>query len=137
VYWYETEQGGTVQKIKNIKLALVAGLLFALVTLGSCLPASTDGGGEEGGTASFIPLVVILVLLAGMVYFLMIRPMRQREKKHDVMLQELNKGDKVITAGGIYGEIESIDETSVVLRVESGAKIRVTKGGVLNRQEPT
>lgn len=126
-----------MQKIKNIKLALVAGLLFALVTLGSCLPASTDGGGEEGGTASFIPLVVILVLLAGMVYFLMIRPMRQREKKHDVMLQELNKGDKVITAGGIYGEIESIDETSVVLRVESGAKIRVTKGGVLNRQEPT
>ena len=125
-----------MQKIKTIKLALVSGLLFALVTMGSCLPASTEGG-EEGGTASFIPLVVILVLLAGMVYFLMIRPMRQREKKHDAMLQELNKGDKVITAGGIYGEIESIDETSVVLRVESGAKIRVTKGGVLNRQEPT
>jgi len=124
-----------VQKYSIIKLALV-GLLLALVAMGGCIPEATDGGGEEGGTASFIPLVVILVLLAAMVYFLMIRPMRQREKKHDVMLQDLNRGDKVITAGGIYGEIESIDETSVVMRVESGAKIRVTKGGVLNRQEP-
>ena len=81
------------------------------------------------------PIIILLVLVFGLFYFLMIRPMRQREKKHDQMVSELNKGDKVITAGGIYGEVESIDEQSVVLRVESGAKVRVTKGGVLNRQE--
>ena len=122
---------------KIMKLGLITGLLLALLAVGSCLPAETDGGtGETGGPTSYIPLIVILVLLAGMVYFLMIRPMRQRERRHDAMVQELNKGDKVITAGGIYGEIESVDETSVVLKVESGAKIRVTKGGVLNRQEP-
>ena len=80
-------------------------------------------------------LVILLALMVGMFYFLMIRPMRQREKKHDQMVEELKKGDKVITAGGMYGEVESIDEDSVVLRVESGAKIRVTKGGVLNRPE--
>ena len=86
-----------------------------------------------GGIA---PLIILLVLLFGLFYFLMIRPMRQREKKHDTMIQELDKGDKVITAGGIYGEVERIDEDSVVLKIESGATIRVTKGGVLNRQEP-
>ena len=82
-----------------------------------------------------IPIIVILVLIFGMFYFLLIRPMRQREKTHDRMVEELGKGDKVITAGGLYGEVESIDEDSVVLRVESGAKIRVTKGGVLSRPE--
>lgn len=81
------------------------------------------------------PVIVILVLIVGMFYFLLLRPMRQREKKHDRMVEELEKGDKVITAGGMYGEVESIDEDSVVLRVESGATIRVTKGGVLARPE--
>ncbi len=82
-----------------------------------------------------VPLVVILALMFGMIYFLMIRPMRQREKKHDEMVIELDRGDMVITAGGMYGQVERIDEDSVVLRVESGATIRVTKGGILNRPE--
>ncbi len=81
------------------------------------------------------PLIILMLLLFGMFYFLMIRPMRQREKKHDIMVQQLEKGDKVITAGGIYGVIESIDEDSVVLRVESGALIRVTKGGLISREQ--
>ena len=78
-------------------------------------------------------LLLFLVLISAMFYFIMIRPMRQREKTHDRMVDELEKGDMVITAGGIYGEVESIDEDSIVLRVESGAKIRVTKGGVVSR----
>ena len=84
---------------------------------------------------SIVPLIIILVLIFGIFYFLMIRPMRQREKKHDEMVEELQKGDTVITAGGIYGQVESVSEDSVVLRVESGATIRVTKGGILNRPE--
>ena len=81
------------------------------------------------------PLVVILVLMAGMFYLLIFRPMRQREKKHDEMVAELGKGDEVITAGGIYGRVERIDEDSIVLKVESGAMLRVTKGGVISRPE--
>lgn len=81
------------------------------------------------------PLIILLVLVVGLFYFLMIRPMRQREKRHDLMVADLERGDKVITAGGIYGQVESIDEDSIVLKVESGATIRVTKGGVLNIQE--
>ncbi len=80
-------------------------------------------------------LIVMVVLLFAMLYFFTIRPMRQREKKHDQMVEELAKGDKVITAGGVYGQIESISGDSIVLKVESGATIRVTKGGVLARHE--
>ena len=80
------------------------------------------------------PLLIILAIIFGMFYFLMFRPLRQREKKHDEMVLQLEKGDKVITAGGIHGQVESIDEDSVVLKVESGA-IRVTKGGVVHSPE--
>jgi len=81
------------------------------------------------------PLIILMVLVFGMMYFLMVRPMRQREKRHDELVQDLQKGDRVITAGGMYGEVESIDEDTVVLRVESGATVRVTKGGILSQQE--
>ena len=82
----------------------------------------------------YLPLIIMLVLLAAMVYFLMIRPLRQREKQHDRLVMHLDKGDTVITAGGMYCEVDSIDEDSVVLTVESGAKVRVTKGAVLRRE---
>ena len=81
------------------------------------------------------PLVIMLVLLVAMFYFFLIRPMRQREKQHDEMVTDLEKGDQVITAGGMYCVVEKIDDNSIVLRVESGAMIRVTKGGVINKPE--
>jgi len=112
-------------------LTLIVGLLLTLAVMGGCAPA----GAGEGGISNLFPLIIMLVLVFGMFYFLMIRPMRQREKKHDIMVLELEKGDKVITAGGMYGEVERIDEDSVVLRVESGALIRVTKGGLISREE--
>ena len=83
-------------------------------------------------------LLTLLAMGAGfmvMIYFLMIRPLKQREKMHDMMVAELQKGDTVITAGGMYGTIDTIDEDSIVLMVESGAMIRVTKGGVLKRED--
>ena len=64
----------------------------------------------------------------------MIRPLRQREKEHDQMVLDLDEGDMVITAGGMYGKVERIDEDSVILEVESGAKVRVTKGGILKKE---
>jgi len=116
---------------KILGLVLVLGLLVAVMTLGGCVPTEDDGG----GTTNIIYLVVMLVLLAAMFYFLMIRPMRQREKKHDQMVDELQRGDMVVTAGGIHGQVERIDEDSLLIKVESGAIIRVTKGGVLTKRE--
>ncbi len=80
------------------------------------------------------PLIIFLLLAWGMLYFFTIRPIRQREKQHDKLVIELDKGDTVITAGGMYGQVDRIDEESVVLIVESGAKVRVTKGGILKRE---
>ena len=83
---------------------------------------------------TYWPLVILVLLFVGMTYFFGIRPLRQREKKHDQMVTELQRGDTVITAGGMYGKIDAIYEDSVILEVESGAKIRVAKGGVIKRE---
>ncbi|MBN1191017.1 MAG: preprotein translocase subunit YajC [Dehalococcoidales bacterium] len=72
----------------------------------------------------------MIVILFAMIYFLILRPARKRQKDQQNLLAELKIGDKVIAAGGIYGEIESMDEDSLVIKVESGAKIRVTKQGI-------
>ena len=83
---------------------------------------------------NYLPLIIILLAMVAMVYFLMIRPLRNREKQHDRMVSQLELGDTVITAGGMYGRVTAIDEGTVVLEVESGAKVRVTKGAVLKRE---
>ncbi|MEE8418749.1 MAG: preprotein translocase subunit YajC [Dehalococcoidales bacterium] len=83
---------------------------------------------------NFLPIVLIMGLFFLMIYFLMIRPMRQREKRHDYLVDSLEKGDSVITAGGMYGTIESMNEDTVILKVESGATVRVTKGAVLKME---
>ena len=79
-----------------------------------------------------LPLIILVALIFGTMYFFTIRPMRQREKRHDQMVEELEKGDIVITAGGMYGQIERIDEDAIILKVESGALVKVTKGGILS-----
>jgi preprotein translocase subunit YajC len=84
--------------------------------------------------AQFLPLIILLVIFVGMSWYFGVRPMRQREKEHDRMVLDLQRGDRVITAGGIYGKVDSIYEDSIILEVESGAKIRVTKGGVVKKE---
>jgi len=114
------------------KLGLSAGLLIAaLVFIGGCVPTEAP----EGGSGSMLPLIIFLVLIFGLFYFVMIRPQRKRQKEHESMVQQLQKGDKVITAGGIYGVIESTSEDSIVLKVESGTTIRVARGSVVGRRE--
>jgi preprotein translocase subunit YajC len=118
---------------KMLKPGLITGLLItAMVFIGGCVPADT--GGEEGST-SILPMIIFLALIFGLFYFVMVRPQRKRQKEHETMVQELQKGDRVITAGGIYGTIESLSEDSIVLKVESGASIRVARGSVIGRRE--
>jgi len=112
-----------------LNLGLVAGLLIALISMGGCaLPGETDGG--------FDPTIIIfLVLIFGVFYFVLIRPQRKRQKEHEELVRELNKGDQVVTAGGIYGVIESLSEDSIVIKVESGATMRVARGSVVLKRE--
>ena len=114
-----------------IQIGLIAVMLIAVVALsGGCFP--TEG---EDGTTSIWPMIVFLVVIFALFYFVMIRPQQRRQKEHQNMMQELQRGDKVMTAGGIYGTIESISEDSVVIKVESGSTLRVARSSIVQRRE--
>ena len=116
------------------KLVLITVLLIAvLMTIGGCVPAAENGETEQGSSLWY--MIGFLVLIFGFFYFVMIRPQRKRQKDHEMMMQELKRGDKVVTAGGLYGTVDSISEDSVVIKVESGATIRVARGSVVMRRE--
>lgn len=116
---------------KMLKVGLIAGLLITvLVFIGGCVPTDT---GEEG--TSILPMIIFLVIIFGLFYFVMVRPQRRKQREHETLVQELQKGDRVITAGGIYGTIENLSEDSIVLKVESGATIRVSRSSVMGRRE--
>jgi len=90
--------------------------------------------GKMGEGSSTIFMIVFLVLIFGLMYFLTIRPQRKRQKEHEQVTKELKKGDRVITNSGIYGQIENIGENSVVLKIESGATMRVARNSILGKQ---
>ena len=118
-----------------LKLGIISGLLITVLVVigaGGCVPSQAP---EGGGSSSILPLIIFLVLIFALFYFVMVRPQRRRQKEHETMVHELRKGDKVITAGGIYGVIESLSEDSIVIKIESGATIRVARGSVVGRRE--
>ncbi len=80
------------------------------------------------------PLILFFVLMFAAMYFLMIRPQRKRQKEQAQLLSELRRGTRVITTGGIHGQVESVGEETVVMKVESGATLRVSKASVVNRE---
>ena len=96
-----------------------------------CLPTAE---GEAGDTGSIWPMIIFLVVIFGLFYFVMIRPQRKRQKVQQQMTAGLQKGDEVVTAGGIFGKIESLSDDSVVIKIESGGTLRVARGSVAVRQ---
>ncbi len=80
-------------------------------------------------------MVIFLVAIFAVMYLLMIRPRQKQQKEHEEMTQELRAGDRVIIAGGIYGQIESLGEDTVILKIESGATMKVARGSILGKQE--
>jgi preprotein translocase subunit YajC len=122
-----------MNKPRVLTLALIAGLLItALVSMTGCMPTATEG--EESGGFDWT-IIIFLVLIFAVFYFLMIRPQRKRQKQQQQLMEGLKRGDKVITAGGIYGVLESVSEDSVTIKVESGATMKVAKSSVAIRQE--
>ncbi len=84
-------------------------------------------GDPVGG---LISAIIWMVLLIAIFYFLLYRPQQQQRKKHEEFLKNLKKGEKVITSGGIIGEIKAIDEKTVSLKVAEGTVIKVLKTAV-------
>jgi preprotein translocase subunit YajC len=80
-------------------------------------------------------MIIFLVAIFAIMYFLMIRPRQKQQKQHEEMMEELRSGDRVIIAGGIYGQIESLSEETAIIRIESGATMKVARNSILGKQQ--
>ena len=89
--------------------------------------AQAPGGvGPGGGMESMI----LIVLMFGVLYFLMIRPQMKRAKEHKTMIDALQKGDEVVTSGGVLGRISKISENYVTLEVAEKVEVLVQRPAV-------
>ncbi|MBP8931702.1 MAG: preprotein translocase subunit YajC [Paracoccus sp.] len=96
---------------------------------------AAGGAGGAAGLASFLPLVLIFVIM----YFLMIRPQQKRMKEHRAMVEALKKGDEVVTQGGLVGKITAVRDSELEVEIAPGVKVRVIRStvtGLVNRTQP-
>ncbi len=88
--------------------------------------AQARGGEGQGAWLQFVFIGLLFVLF----YFMLIRPQRKRQKEHQLMINALQKGDEVVTNGGIMGKITRIQEDSLYLLVAQKVEIRLQKQAV-------
>jgi preprotein translocase subunit YajC len=107
-------------------------LFNGLILMGTPQGGGTGTGGSAGGGMGFI---IMLLLLFVVMYFFMIRPQQKREKTRQKMIAELKKGDRVLTNGGIIGEIWGIKDNIIVLKVGDEVKIEFIKTAIAGKME--
>lgn len=84
-------------------------------------------GEQANPITSLIPLLAVVFIF----YFLMIRPQMKKQKEVRKFRDSLEKGDKVLTVGGIYGKIVETKDTTVILEIADGVRIKVDKSGLI------
>lgn len=88
--------------------------------------AQSSGSPAGGG----LELILMMGVFFAIMYFMIIRPQQKRAKEHKTMLASLNKGDEVVTGGGMLGKITKIDENFLQLEISEGVQIKVQKNAV-------
>jgi len=88
--------------------------------------AQAPAGGADGGMMNILFIVLMFVII----YFLMIRPQMKRAKEQRTMIEALQKGDEVITAGGVLGRISKMGEAYVTIEIAPNTEISVQKAAV-------
>ncbi len=93
-----------------------------------------SGAGQPGGLVSLLPFALIL----GIFYVLILMPMQRRQKKVQEFQSALKVGDKIVTTGGIYGQITRVNDKSVQLQVADKVRIEIARASVggYQGQEP-
>lgn len=99
------------------------------------IAAAAGGGGMTSMLLQLAPFLLIFVVF----YFLLIRPQQQRVKKHTEMINNLRRGDEVLTQGGIVGKITKITDNEATVEIAEGVRVKVLKPTITevrNRTEP-
>ncbi len=83
-------------------------------------------GQGAGGFSGLIPIILMFVIF----YFLLIRPQQKRNKDHKQMIDNLKKGDRIITSGGLYGRITGLDDATLTVEIADKVRVKVVRSNV-------
>ncbi len=90
------------------------------------LQASSGGGGMLGALGGLVPMLLIFVIF----YVVLMLPMQRQRKALQQMIANLKKGDRVITNGGLYGEVTAVEGATVLLRIADNVRVKVAKSAI-------
>jgi preprotein translocase subunit YajC len=110
--------------------------MFESPAFAQAATAAAPGGGAVAGLIAFAPYIAIFAIF----YFLMIRPQQQRAKAHRAMLDAVQKGDEVVTGGGLIGKVVRVMDAEVEVELAPTVKVKALKSmlaDVRNRTAPT
>ncbi|MCL2759953.1 MAG: preprotein translocase subunit YajC [Treponema sp.] len=107
---------------------------FILPLLMGAPPPGADGAASGGNMfAQFLPFIAIILIF----YLLIIRPQNKKRKETERMLSALKKGDKIVTIGGLYGTIQSVKETTVIIKADDNVKLEFLRSAISSIVQPS
>lgn len=109
-----------------IRFVLVS-LVFATQSAWAFMPPP---GGSPGGGGDLFQVLVMVSVFMGIFYFIVIRPQHIEQKKHQERINNLQKGDRVVTSGGLHGVVRATKEKTLVLEIAEGVKVTLNRAAV-------
>jgi preprotein translocase subunit YajC len=101
-------------------------LFFLTENIAYAMGPGGAGGEGGGGFSTFIPLILMFVIF----YFLLIRPQQKKSKEHRQMISSLKKGDRIITSGGLHGQITGLSDTTLTVEIADKVRVKISRGNV-------
>ncbi len=86
--------------------------------------------GGEGGSGSLVSTLIMFGAIFLIFYFMIIRPQQKKSKERNKLLSNLEKGDKIITSGGVHGIIAGLDEKTVLVQVSDNLKMKIERSAI-------
>lgn len=93
--------------------------------------AAASGPAQGGGSGAFIQMIVPFLILGAIFYFMVIRPQQNQKKAHQDLITKLKAGDKVVTAGGIHGVVQTVRKDTVLIKVDEKARLEMSLGSIV------
>jgi len=86
-----------------------------------------------GGGGSLLGMAVPFILMFVIFYFLLIKPQQKRQREHQEMVKALKAGDKVLTAGGIFGEVVQVSDKAITVEIAERVRVKISPGSISGR----
>ena len=96
------------------------------MNLAYAMGSQAAGSGQGSQIMAFLPLILLFVVF----YFLLIRPQQKRAKTHKSFIENLKKGDRVVTSGGLYGTITGVTDDAVTIEIAEKVRVKILKSSV-------